>query len=198
MTPGIKSNLPSDIRKNYSVFELHHASSILAHEFSAELEELIVALRKFRFKKPEIMKGGGSESAIPKTMSALLRPNGWAARKHNVSLSVDGKPVQSESHWIDYVKGRVAFDLEWNSKDQTFDRDLYAFRAFFEYDKISVGVLLTRDPDLADLFKELGIQAKYGASTTHWGKLLPRLQSGRGGGCPILALGISRALYLED
>src|SRR3546814_4372321 len=27
-----------------------------------------------------------------------------------------------DGHKIDYVKGKVAFDLEWNSKDQTFDR----------------------------------------------------------------------------
>lgn len=33
-----------------------------------------------------------------------------------------------DGHKVDYVKNRVAFDLEWNSKDQTFDRDLYAFR----------------------------------------------------------------------
>jgi hypothetical protein len=37
-----------------------------------------------------------------------------------------------DGHKVDYVKNRVAFDLEWNSKDQTFDRDLYAFRAFHE------------------------------------------------------------------
>ena len=35
-----------------------------------------------------------------------------------------------DGHKVDYVKGRVAFDLEWNSKDQTFDRDLYAMSAF--------------------------------------------------------------------
>lgn len=29
---------------------------------------------------------------------------------------------------IDFLKGRIAFDLEWNSKDQTFDRDLLAMR----------------------------------------------------------------------
>lgn len=27
---------------------------------------------------------------------------------------------------------KIAFDVEWNSKDQTFDRDLYAFRSFSE------------------------------------------------------------------
>lgn len=30
-----------------------------------------------------------------------------------------------DGHNIDFVKGKVAFDLEWNSKDQTFDRDLW-------------------------------------------------------------------------
>lgn len=30
-----------------------------------------------------------------------------------------------DGHKVDYVKNRVAFDVEWNSKDQTFDRDLY-------------------------------------------------------------------------
>src|SRR3546814_8113787 len=37
-----------------------------------------------------------------------------------------------DGHKIDYVKGKVAFDLEWNSKDQTFDRDLYAMNAFLD------------------------------------------------------------------
>ncbi|MDR2880746.1 MAG: hypothetical protein LBV29_02440 [Azoarcus sp.] len=43
-------------------------------------------------------------------------------------------------------KGRVAFDLEWNSKDQTFDRDLYALRAFHECGLISAGIMVTRTP----------------------------------------------------
>ena len=32
-----------------------------------------------------------------------------------------------DGHRIDFLNGRVALDLEWNSKDQTYDRDLYAF-----------------------------------------------------------------------
>lgn len=197
MTPGIAGNLPDDIRELYSCHELHHASAILATEFPKELAELLTALRAFRFTKTQVLAPGGNESEIPKTLSKLLRPEGWKERQLNASHTVNDETVRSESHYIDYVKGRVAFDLEWNSKDQTFDRDLYAFRFFFEYDKISVGVLLTRGPDLANLFKTLGVQGKYGASTTHWDKLMPRLQSGRAGGCPILALGISKKLYLD-
>ena len=117
-----------------------------------------------------------------------------------------------DAHKIDYVKERVAFDLEWNSKDQTFDRDLYAFRAFWECGIIDAAVLVTRSGDLNPVFQKLGpaltktgkiavnedgdpkpTAAKYGASTTWMGKLLYRLNSGRNGGCPVLALGIRPA-----
>ena len=98
---------------------------------------------------------------------------------------------------MDYLKGRVAFDLEWNSKDQTFDRDLFAFRAFFEYNAISVGVLVTRSNELDPIFRKLEIMPKYGASTTHMGKLLPRLEAGRNGGCPVLVFGITSKLLSD-
>jgi CRISPR-associated protein Csd2 len=107
-----------------------------------------------------------------------------------------------DAHKIDHVKGRVAFDMEWNSKDQTFDRDLYAMRIFHEAQLIGAGVLLTRSIDLNPIFRALDpygpqqkdkrISAKYGASTTWMGKLLYRLQTGRSGGCPVLAVGIKR------
>ena len=134
---------------------------------------------------------------------------GWKAEKLTAKLLIDDQPVSQDTHVIDYVKGRVAFDLEWNSKDQTFDRDLYAFRTFFDFNKISVGVLLTRSNQLDPIFTSLGmvtdrygtqraIKAKYGASTTHMGKLVPRLKSGRNGGCPVLALGITPALITQE
>ena len=91
----------------------------------------------------------------------------------------------------------MAFDLEWNSKDQTFDRDLLAMRTYFECGLIDVGVIVTRSEELNDIFKELGILSKYGASTTWMGKLLYRLDSRRNGGCPILAVGIKRGCVRE-
>lgn len=121
-----------------------------------------------------------------------------------------------DGHKVDYVKNRVAFDLEWNSKDQTFDRDLYAFRAFHECDLIDAAVLLTRGTSLNAVFEKLGpelnvdgnprtdkhgkpklIRTKYGSSTTWMGKLLYRLNAGRHGGCPVLALGIKPTLITD-
>lgn len=95
-----------------------------------------------------------------------------------------------DGHNIDYVKGAIAVDMEWNSKDQTFDRDLYAFRAFYECGVISCGVIITRSAEMNRVFSRLEIKQKYGASTTWMGKLLPRIHSRRHGGCPLLVVGI--------
>lgn len=106
-----------------------------------------------------------------------------------------------DGHKVDFVKGRVAFDMEWNSKDQTFDRDLYAVRAFYDCNIVTAGVLLTRSAELIPLFEEISarvdikqFKSKFGASTTWMKKLTYRLDAGRAGGCPILALGIRPTL----
>ena len=198
MTPGVTEHVPEDLRDLYEVHDYRHAAAILMSEFPDEFSELAQALRSFQFTEAQIVAGGGNESAIPKEFSKILRPLGWQHGQLKAALTIDGTAVQTDTHKIDYLKSRIAFDLEWNSKDQTFDRDLFAFRAFFEYDKISVGVLVTRSTQLNDLFRRLGILSKYGASTTHMGKLLPRLRAGRSGGCPVLVFGITDKLLKPE
>jgi CRISPR-associated protein Csd2 len=201
--------IPEDIRALYEVHDYHHAAAILAKELVPEFNEICSALRQFRLTKRDILDAGGNESKIPKRISDIMRPLGWREDKLVAKIEVDGRAVSQETHRVDYLKGRVAFDVEWNSKDQTFDRDLYAFRSFFEFNRISVGVLLTRSDQLEPIFATLGevvdkhgitrpVKAKYGASTTHMGKLLPRLDSGRNGGCPVLALGMTPGLIVEE
>lgn len=196
--------IPNDIVDLYEVHDFKHAAAIIATEFPNEFDELCQALRAFRFNIDDIKISGGNESHIPKIFSNILRPMGWDEKNLEAELNVyeiKGTKVKEfrssishGTHKVDYLKGRVAFDLEWNSKDQTFDRDLYAFRAFFEYNAISVGVLVTRSNELDPIFKDVKIHQKYGASTTHMGKLLPRLNAGRNGGCPILVFGITSKL----
>jgi Restriction endonuclease BglII len=95
---------------------------------------------------------------------------------------------------------RVGLEIEWNNKDPFFDRDLNNFRLLFELRVIEAGVIITRASHLQGIFKSLGkkVADKYGASTTHMDKLFPRIEGGGGGGCPILAFGITRAKYVED
>ena len=107
-----------------------------------------------------------------------------------------------EGHNVDFVKNQVAFDVEWNSKDQTFDRDLLAMRMYHECNVINVGVILTRAVELNDIFRELQytnskgeqkpVIEKFGKSTTEMDHLKRRLQGRRNGGCPVLAIGIKK------
>ena len=109
-----------------------------------------------------------------------------------------------DGHNIDFIKNKVAFDLEWNSKDQTFDRDLLAMRTYFDCGLIEVGIIVTRSKELDEVFRSLidlngrSLIQKYGASTTWLGKLETRLKSRRNGGCPILAVGIRKTCIMVD
>ena len=121
------SHIPEDIRQLYEIHDYRHAAAILACEFPEEYADVYQALRTFRFTEEQIIEAGKNESQIPKGFSKILRPLGWAEGKLKAKLMIDDTEVTSDTHKIDYLKNRIAFDLEWNSKDQTFDRDLYAF-----------------------------------------------------------------------
>jgi hypothetical protein len=111
---------------------------------------------------------------------------------------LDEKRVESPTHKIDCFKGTVALEIEWNNKDPFYDRDLNNFRLLFELRAIEVGVIVTRGSELQAIFNKLGKGSSYGNSTTHLDKLLPRLDGGGGGGCPVLVFAISDRLYVED
>lgn len=201
--------VPSDIREKYELYNVNHAVEILFQAYPAEYHEILESLRTFKIQTKDILSGGGSESQIPKHVSELLRPKGWneiqisadlLVKLHNRQTNeLTEKTIKNflSGHNIDYVKNKVALDLEWNSKDQTFDRDLYAMRTFYECGVISCGVIVTRSEKLNPIFSKLGIKQKYGASTTFIGKLLPRIQSGRHGGCPLLIVGITPAAIVD-
>lgn len=202
-----KDLIPVEIKDKYEFYNFNSAAEILSQTHSAEFEEIVDALGRFTVEVKDITAKGGNESRIPKKLSELLRPQGWKELEISGDLVVrllEGKarntPVSEfvlkefiSGHKIDYVKGNVAVDLEWNSKDQTFDRDLYAFRTFYECGVITCGVIITRSEQLNHVFAALGddVKKKYGASTTWMGKLLPRIHARRHGGCPLLVIGIT-------
>lgn len=128
-------------------------------------------------------------------MDQQLTSKGWAERKFATAIKVDDNEYTSPTHKVDCYKNRVGLEVEWNNKDPFFDRDLNNFRLLFELRTIAVGIIVTRCDELQELFVELGRGSSYGNSTTHMSKLIPRLEGGAGGGCPILVFGIRKALY---
>lgn len=194
--------IPGEIRDSYEVHDYLHAAAILCSEFPEEFKDVCDVLRSFRITTKDIVDKGGSESNIPKLFAKVLRPRGWEEKRLTAQHTVDGEVLNQDTHAVDYFRNRVALDVEWNSKDQTFDRDLYAFSEFFRFKRISLGILVTRSNDLDEVFDRLGtfvdkdgkekpVKAKYGASTTHMGQLLRRLVAGRNGGCPVLVFGLT-------
>ena len=76
--------------------------------------------------------------------------------------------------------------------------DLNNFRLLFELRAVSVGIIVTRCDALQAIFDGLDRGKSYGSSTTHMSRLLPRIEGGGGGGCPILVLGIRKDLYVDE
>jgi Restriction endonuclease BglII len=111
-------------------------------------------------------------------------------------IIVDDLEYHSPTHKVDCFKNKVAVEVEWNNKDPFFDRDLSNFRLLFELRTVDVGVIITRCSELQDIFDELGKGSSYGTATTHIGRLLPRLNGGAGGGCPVVAFGIRKQAYV--
>ncbi|PEJ52815.1 BglII/BstYI family type II restriction endonuclease [Bacillus wiedmannii] len=191
--------LPHSIRDNYEVHEWKHACAILKEDFPQEWDEIIEVLSKFQLKESQIIIGGGRKSNVAGSIDSKFEILEWEEKKFTIETNIDGSIIQSETHKLDCFRNRVGLEIEWNNKDTFFDRDLDKFRLLFDLGAISVGVIITRAEELQqEIFNPLGIGKKYGASTTHLGKLLPKLFGGGGGGCPILVFGIKSSLYDPD
>ena len=210
----VMKTIANDLQNKFEFKNHGHALEILTEAYPVEWHEIETCFRKLEITINDLTTPGGNESSIPKKFDDVLYPFGWREIRITGDLIVkmyprqnalrrgrfadepfDKKIIESyiDGHNIDFLKNKVAFDLEWNSKDQTFDRDLLAMRTYFDCGLIDVGVIVTRSEELNEIFDDLGIKSKYGASTTWMGKLEYRLKSRRNGGCPILAVGIKKS-----
>jgi len=170
-------------------------------------------LESFRPTLDELRAGGGGRTEFVKRFDSSLAtrhpddPQVWGEQNITIDKSIGfGGRIEPVSrvrgHEIDmFGLGSleqafpgVAVEMEWNNKDPFFDRDLINFQALHREGAIAVGVIVTRGPELQDLISGI-IRSKdggykYGASTTHWNKLIPRVDLGGGGECPLLLVGI--------
>ena len=195
------------INRRYEIVEYDHAGDILKC-YPDEFSDIKKVLRNLNITMSDVIKDGGNESSIPKKIRDEFLACGWIVEQQiggalQVDLSkktnagIKTKELYTVSGYltgyqIDYFKNGIAVDTEWNSKDQTFDRDLTAMRAYYEAGLISMGIIITRGSELCTFPKRYGkLRKKYGASTTWLNQLTERLDSRRAGGCPILAIGIT-------
>ena len=214
--------IPDRLQDKFVFYNYNHAIEIISTAFPEEWKDIIDTLDEFKLYKADLAEAGGAETKIPGKIDAVLQPRKWKNIMVMGELSVryyerviDRKqyedfPVKEHivpdylhGQQVDYLKGRVALYLEWNKKDLAFSKVLIDVRRLFECKMISAAVIITRDQSLNDAFKEIPDEAgkpifrKYGSSSTWMGKLLPKLDSGEAGGCPVLAIGIKKSCIEE-
>ncbi len=190
--------LPASIRDTWEIHERRHACAVLAADFPNELKDLIEVLSDFRLPRSFILAKGGNKSTIARGINGSFARLQWIEKKFNVRIKIDEHEHYTPTHKIDYFKNGIAVETEWNNKDPFYDRDLNNFRLLFEIHAVKVGIIITRASELQQLFNQLGKGKSYGQNTTHMGKLMPKVESNSGGGCPLLLFGITKKHYVDD
>ena len=182
--------------KRYEVHEWRNGLAILWAVHPDEWNDILEILRGFRLLRSDMVKRGGRKSDIAGKIDGAFLNRGWHEKSFDTRILVDKTEYASPTHAVDCYRDRVALEVEWNNKDTFFDRDLNNFRLLFELRAIDVGVIVTRCTELEALFRHASRRV-YG-STTHMGRLLPRMNGGAGGGCPVVVFGIRKENYVDD
>lgn len=188
--------IPQDVRDKFTIEERGHACAILAADYPNELKDIIDCLRQFSLPRSHIVAEGGARSLISKGIDGFFLQRGWTEKQFNIRIEVDGGEIPIPTHHIDNYRNRVGIEVEWNNKTEFYDRDLNNFRLLKDLRVLSVGVIITRLTELLGVIKEArDSKTSSGASTTHWNKLIPKVDGGGAGCCPLLLIGMGKACY---
>lgn len=204
--PSVVGEPTVDLPAGYKYGVTRYADLILREAFPQRFADLFATLEEFRIDIEELLAGGGSRATHTARFDATLERHGWGKRNISISRLIDEKPLHvTRGHEIDMFGVGIDADdpypgigveMEWNNKDPFFDRDLLNFQALHREGALAVGVIVTRGPELQRLIgptirtSTTARSKKYGASTTHWNKLVPRVNLGGGGECPLILIGI--------
>lgn len=184
-------------------YDWRNAATILEHAYNVEWNDILAVLSIFRLRHSQLAAKGRNKTEIAAGIDGEFYKRGWKETKFDTKIVVDGDPMESPTHSVDCFKNRVALELEWNNKDPFYDRDLNNFRLLYDLRIADVGVMVTRSTGLQKWLhrnyrtfnKDRGT---FGASTTHFDKLEPKIVGGGAGGCPVIVFAMTEHLYIDD
>lgn len=218
LTYSYKTALPTHLIDKYNFLETRNAAAVLKASNPAHFDDLIKVLEEFQLYDADLLIPGGNRGQVPTRLDKHFEKLGWRAVRVNTEFKLVGKmkaslssssfdveflesTVKNPGFEVDNMKDRVAIDVEWNAKDGNLDRDLAAYRSFYELGLVDAAALITRDhegirqlagEDLqsTDAYRRLGT-----TTTTNMTKLQDRMTRGDSGGCPLFAVGITRKTW---
>lgn len=221
------SVVPPHIRERYEWIEIGNAAAILNSVAEQEFQDLLTVLDDFKLTPNEWLVKGGNKGDIAANLDGRFRALGWKETRIDTEvrgyffteftkkgkkyepLNVEEVPsVYSEGFKVDNHKGRMIVDIEWNAKDGNLDRDLAAYRSWYEYGLIDGAVIITKDRvPLRDLARKIWgayqetipeqLRQKklpidlHTSTVTALDKAEIRVKRGGAGNCPVVIVGVT-------
>ena len=213
LTESYARVFPDSVLERYEFREVRDAAAVLENTNPGEFGELVRVLQGFWLRDGDFLNPGRNKGDVARRLDEAFRTLGWREGRHDTRITTELRlmpyraagetapvatktEVFAEGYKTDNVKGGVALDVEWNAKDGNLDRDIGAYRALYDAGVIAVGVVVTRTTaDLRVLGRELGRDPFGTTTTTNLEKLLPRMERGDAGGCPVLAIAATARCY---
>jgi Restriction endonuclease BglII len=215
--------LPPEARQAWLFLETNSAAAVMKATAPVEWAEICSVLSTYRLKAPTWLAPGGNRGDIAKEVDKLFLDLGWAETRLDLEtigvlktkkgVEVGRLPaVVQEGYAVDNFKGRIVVDVEWNAKDGNLDRDLAAYRSWYEAGVISAAVLITKDrlillalarelwnawnatlPE-AQRVRKLPVDLET-STTTSFDKAALRIRRGVMGTCPVLIVAGTQATW---
>lgn len=188
-----------------------------------EWADIVEVLSTYRLDPSSWLKPGGNRGDIAEQIDEEFSQRGWCEARLDLETRgilfgkdeekiEDLPPIYQKGYLVDNFKNRIVLDVEWNAKDGNLDRDLAAYRSWYEAGLISAGVIITKDRlSLLPLARRLWadylatlpadqrnqrIPIDLTTSTvTAFDKAQMRMRRGVMGTCPVLLVAASEATW---
>lgn len=184
--------IPAKLREKFSIEEREHAVSILKYDFPSEWKDILDLLDNFWLTKEMVVAPGGNKSSISTTIDRFLQQRGWAERGFDTKLVVDGVRYPAQRTKLTISKTASALRSSGTIKP-LINRALNNFRLLRQLKTLSVGVIITRMTELQKIFRDAGQKTAKGEATTHWDKLIPKVNGVGFGYTPLLLIALGDA-----
>lgn len=148
--------LPVLARQHWAFMETNSASAIIKAVCPSEWSDIVDVLKSYRLDPRSWLKAGGNRGDIAEQIDHEFSSRGW--RETRLDLETRGilyakddekigelPPIYQEGYLVDNFKNRIVLDVEWNAKDGNLDRDLAAYRSWFDAGLITAGIIITKD-----------------------------------------------------
>lgn len=145
----------------WDVLSLNFCDIILSSEFETQTLMLLDVLLNARFSVAEsIIKSGGGLATQTQALAAEFDRIG-SKNIINISRTIQFErnfstlSSQDSTHEIDHLAKNglgqfLAIEIEWNNKDEFYDRDFQSLKRLYELGVIDAGVIVTRGQSLED------------------------------------------------